>query len=554
MKEKYFLYTRVSDDEYIIDDQIEVLLKIAKEKKINKKDIIILEEHESGKKDNKRPLFDEMMSKLHQDIEYSRKHPEERVYGWILFFKIDRLARNDKDFEKLLRLLDSWYQFISATETIENTPTGRLLFRLLAWFAVYESEKLSSRITLSRIHSLIKKEFESLGGDIVIFGYEYDKQKKSIVPNNKEKNIIIKIYDQFLSTKKPEYINIFQKIDKEYDGYLTKYLTRKIKTKEWKIKTAKTTPEKLIRNIIVNDNAMRYNWFIEINLGVNDELIKNYLETIKQNNIDNNIYSLEGDVKIWGEVKFIYFAPELIIIPDSIYKETVDKSAKNKNILTENKEKWLFSDILFVDYKWKIVPFSWKIDKKKWKYINYRIKVWRYRFNVSEKKIENKILSKRFIGQIANSIDKNFVDIKNYILLNRIDSEIFKVQRKTLIANINIFRGMKEYYEYQLKMSDTKEDTEFNLKSYQQYKAREESAILKESHLLDSLYSYVEKYLEIVKIKDIKKETYSTKRFFYQIVFQKIIYRRIAENQFQLILEPFTFLPKLLWLPKEIVI
>ena len=245
MAKKYFLYTRVSDDEYVIDDQKDVLLKIANDRKINIEDIIIIEEHESGKKGNERPKFTEMMTKLFQDIDYSKKKTEEKIYWWILFFKIDRLARNDKDFEKLLKLLDSWYQFISATETIENTPTGRLLFRLLAWFAVYESEKLSSRISLSRIRSLIKKEFESLGGDIVIFGYDYDSIQKSIVVNNIEKDIIIKIYSQYLLGKKMEYRAIFHKLDKEYNWYLTKYLTRQIKTKEGRIKTSKTTPEKI---------------------------------------------------------------------------------------------------------------------------------------------------------------------------------------------------------------------------------------------------------------------------------------------------------------------
>ena len=267
-------------------------------------------------------------------------------------------------------MLDEWYQFISGTETIENTPTGRLLFRLLAWFAVYESEKLSSRITLSRIQSLIKKKFESLGGDIIIFGYEYDEEKKCIVLDGTQKDIIVKIYSQYLSEEKKGYKDIFDTIDKEYAWYLTKYLTRKITTKSWKVKTTKTTPEKLIRNIIVNNNAMKYNGFIEIELSVNDELIKNYLETIKQNNIDNNVYSLSGDVKIWGKVKFLYFAPELIIVPDYIYREVTDKWAKNKNSTNENKEKWLFSDILFIDFRGKTSPFSGKIDKKKWKYIN----------------------------------------------------------------------------------------------------------------------------------------------------------------------------------------
>ena len=553
MGKKYFLYARVSNDDYDISNQKEVLLKIAKEKGIKTKDIIIYEEHESGKKDGKRPYFTDMIDKLHKDIENSKKSGQ-REYGWILFFKIDRLARNDRDFEKILRVLDDWYQFISATETIENTPTGRLLFRLLAWFAVYESEKLSSRITLSRIHSLIKKEFESLGGEIIIFGYNYDKQKESIVLNTIEKDIIIKIYNQYLSDERQEYKNIFDKIDKEYNGYLTKYLTRRIKTKDGKVRTTKTTPEKMIRNIIVNNNAMKYNWVIEVELSVNDELIKNYLETIKQNNIDNNIYSLEGDVKIWWEVKFVYFAPELIIVPDLIYRSTTEKLTKGRNTPIENKDKWLFNDILFIDFKWKLVSFSDKIDKKKWRYANYRVKVWKKDFSIYEKKIEDKILSKKYIGQVSKAMDKNIVEIKQRILSSRKNSEIFKIQRKKLIANINIYRGMKEYYAYQLENSGTGEDIKLNSKYLQQFKMLEESSVLKENKLSDTLYGLIEKYLDIIRIKDIKKETYLTKSFFYSMVFQKIIYCPTSDSGFKLKLEPFTFLCEFLWRPKEIVI
>ena len=554
MGKKYFLYSRVSDDEYekSIDNQKDVLLKVANDKKINVKDIIILEEHESGKKANKRPLFDEMMDKLLQDIENNKKKSEERVYGWILFFKIDRLARNDKDFERLLRLLDCWYQFISATETIENTPTGRLLFRLLAWFAVYESEKLSSRIVLSRIHSLIKKEFESLGGDIVIFGYEYDKDKKAIVLNNTEKDIIMKVYNQYLSGERKDYKDIFNKFDKEYNWYLTRYLTREVKTKDWKVKTSKTTPSNFIRNILVNKNAMRYNWFIEINLSVNDEWIMNYLETIKQNNIDNSVYTLEGDVKIGWDVTFVYFAPELIIVPDSFHNMVVAKLAKNKNLSIENNERWLFTDILYVEYNGRLTPFSWKIDKKKEKYINYRIKVWTKYFNISEKKIEEKILSKKEVRQISVLLNKNILEIKEELLLNQKDNDKFRLRKQKLISTINIYRGMKEYYQY--LFDNANENIEANLKSFQKFQALEEEFIQKEKYLSEDLYSQIEQYLDIIKIKDIKNEVYVRRMLFYQIIFKEIIYRRTNEKDFKIILHPFTFLSKLLWLPKETVI
>lgn len=571
MAKKYFLYARISNDDYekSIDSQIQMLLKIATsdDKKINEEDIVVIAEHESGKKANKRPKFNKMMNDLLQDISNSKKKSEERVYGWILFFKIDRLARNDKDFEKLLILLDAWYQFISATETIENTPTGRLLFRLLAWFAVYESEKLSSRISLSRITALIKKEFESLGGDIVIFGYEYDSTQESIVVNNIEKGIIIKIYNQYLFGEKMGYRDIFNKFDKEYDWYLTKYLTKKITTKEektttiegkikikeGKIRTSKTTPEKFIRNIIVNTNSMKYNGFIEVKLSINDEWIKNYLDTIKQNDIDSANYSLEGDIKIGGDVKLVNCMPELMIVPEFLYKGVINKVSKSKNSLTENIEKWLFTGILFADHNWRSVLFSWKIDKKKWRYINYRTKIWNDILSISEKKIEDKILSKRYIKEIISSINQHIVEIKDTILSSRKDSESFKMKRKKIIASINIYRGMKEYFKSQLEIDKDKKNIEANLKSFKRYLSLEEEYIKKEKYLSGTLYEAIDKYLEISKIKQIKNESFLARRIFYMNVFKRITYSPISKDKFKLVLEPFTFLSDL-WLPKEIVI
>jgi methanogenic corrinoid protein MtbC1 len=45
-------------------------------------------------------------------------------------------------------------------------------------------------------------------------------------------------------------------------------------------------PEKFMRNIIINETAFQYNGYIEINIGVNDELIKNYIDTVTEKKYD----------------------------------------------------------------------------------------------------------------------------------------------------------------------------------------------------------------------------------------------------------------------------
>jgi len=123
----------------------------------------MLERHpeiHSGYKKQERAKFKEMIEKLDKD---SKKPPQPREYLGIAFFKIDSLARNEHDFVKLTNLLNAGYSFISVTENIENTPTGKMLFRILASFAVYESERLGNRMSYSYIFNLINKNYHKIG-------------------------------------------------------------------------------------------------------------------------------------------------------------------------------------------------------------------------------------------------------------------------------------------------------------------------------------------------------------------------------------------------------
>ncbi len=171
MSKKFFIYTRVSDNKYekSIDNQDEILRKLAFNDGIDKDNIVLKSETKSWKKWSNRSEFEEMLDILEKDELKYRWKPEYREYGGIYFFKIDRLARNDWDFQKIFNLLDAWYIFKSATETIENTPTWRLLFRMLSSFAIFESEKLSSRESVANIHNIILKRFKIYDEKLLFF-------------------------------------------------------------------------------------------------------------------------------------------------------------------------------------------------------------------------------------------------------------------------------------------------------------------------------------------------------------------------------------------------
>jgi len=543
MRKQYFLYTRVSNDDYdkSIDNQKDILLKIAKGKGIDS-DIVkpYYEEHQSWSKDKERLLFEDMMKKLEDDLRGAGNVVANRKYWWILFFKIDRLARNDKDFERLLRLLDAWYEFISATETIENTPTGRLLFRMLASFAVYESEKLSNRQSIAKIHNLILQNFDSLGWDMVIFWYELKDAKVQV--NSNQSSIISRVYDLFIEGNgKTKYKDIFEKIDREHNWALTKYL----KTK-WK-----TTPEKFIRNLVTNETAFKYNWYIEINISVNDELIKNYLDTITDKAYDKYWFCLEWDCKIGGKVKFVYFLEEFMIIPDVVYeeKESILRQREFQRKAVDDK-KALFEDILYVKYKSDLYPFSWKPEQKKEKYNNYRRKVGDQLFRISEKKIDDKIVVSKQIPKILSKLQPHLIGIKNLLLeSNKID---MGKELKKLKVTCNIYKGFKERYGWLL--TDKDEDIELNTKLFKKYSDLEKTTNDEVYSLEQSSVYRIDRYLEIMKIKDFPIQTSTAKRLVYISLFDKIIYEPLGDDKFNIILYPFTFLSELLWLPKEISI
>lgn len=90
---------------------------------------------ETATKSEERAVFREV-------IAYAKRHSKD--LDGILFYKIDRAVRNLRDL-LLLEELESKYgiDFISITQPIENTPTGRMMRRQLATFAAFTTDQQS---------------------------------------------------------------------------------------------------------------------------------------------------------------------------------------------------------------------------------------------------------------------------------------------------------------------------------------------------------------------------------------------------------------------------
>lgn len=135
---RYIALARVSSREqeregFSLEVQRDGFKKFAKK---NNGDIVrLFSIAETASKKEERKVFKEL-------IAYAKKHIDE--LDGILFYKIDRAARNLFDYVELERL-ESVYglPFISITQPTANTPTGRMLRRTLANMAAFSTEQQS---------------------------------------------------------------------------------------------------------------------------------------------------------------------------------------------------------------------------------------------------------------------------------------------------------------------------------------------------------------------------------------------------------------------------
>lgn len=137
-KKKYIAWARVSsreqkDEGFSLDVQLDAFEDyVHREKAIIQQTFKVAE---TGTKTEERNEFKAM-------IAYAKKYAHE--LDGILFYKIDRAARNLKDF-MLLEEIEAQYglPFIAITQPVQNTPTGRMVRRTLATVAAYQTEQQS---------------------------------------------------------------------------------------------------------------------------------------------------------------------------------------------------------------------------------------------------------------------------------------------------------------------------------------------------------------------------------------------------------------------------
>lgn len=138
MKKKYMAWARVSGREqeregFSLDVQIDGFKEFGRREKADIDPIFRIAE--TATRADERKEFKKM-------IRFAKQHAHE--YDGILFYKIDRAARNLKDFVDLEELESEWgLPFIAITQPVQNTPTGRMMRRTLANMASFQTEQQS---------------------------------------------------------------------------------------------------------------------------------------------------------------------------------------------------------------------------------------------------------------------------------------------------------------------------------------------------------------------------------------------------------------------------
>lgn len=140
----------------------------------------------------------------------------------LVVYKIDRLSRSLMDFTQLIETLNKYnVNFVSVTQHIQTTDSaGRMMLNILMTFAEYERAILAERI-LDRVAGA-KRRGKYCGGYQII-GYDVDHEKKKLVINENESEIVKYIFARY-----PE-LGSAKKLAAELNekGYRTKTWTSK---------------------------------------------------------------------------------------------------------------------------------------------------------------------------------------------------------------------------------------------------------------------------------------------------------------------------------------
>ncbi|MHC1585763.1 MAG: recombinase family protein [Candidatus Syntropharchaeia archaeon] len=119
------------------------------------------------------------------------------VINVVLVYKLDRFSRSLRDIILMIDDLRKYgTDFVSLTEQIDTTtPVGKLMFHIIGAFAEFERDMIRQRVVMG----MDKKARDGYVQYKAPFGYRY--QDGKLVPEEKEAEIVRKIYEAYIREK-----------------------------------------------------------------------------------------------------------------------------------------------------------------------------------------------------------------------------------------------------------------------------------------------------------------------------------------------------------------
>ena len=191
-RQKVAIYVRVSTHWQIDKDS----LPVQKQDLINYasyvlsiNDYEIFEDAGYSAKNTNRPRFQEMMSRVRTG-----------EFSHVIVWKLDRISRNLLDFSSMYAELKSLgVVFISRNEQFDtSTAMGEAMLKIILVFAELERQTTSERV---KAVMLSRATNGNWNGGRVPFGYDYDKKSGTFSINEKEKNVVTKIFAHYDRTR-----------------------------------------------------------------------------------------------------------------------------------------------------------------------------------------------------------------------------------------------------------------------------------------------------------------------------------------------------------------
>jgi len=117
----------------------------------------------------------------------------------VLVYKLDRLSRSLLDFVKMIEIFERHrISFVSVTQRFDtSTSMGRLMLNILLSFAQFEREIIGERIR-DKV-AATRKKGKYIGGPPVL-GYDVDRERKRLVVNPEEAELVRHIFARFVET------------------------------------------------------------------------------------------------------------------------------------------------------------------------------------------------------------------------------------------------------------------------------------------------------------------------------------------------------------------